>query len=471
MIPAETRISVTKFTVEDCKDNIFKFKNRNGEIMSENRSMGYAHELSKLIREETVSFFGQKDLTKFYKFQQTLKEMVPDIFSVCEAEDFNGSFLLKWKGQTDLDPVLFMNHHDVVEAPGKWNHEPFSGEISYGKLWGRGTLDDKGGLYCMLKAADELVKEGFVPQRDTYFVSACTEEIDGSGCDAISSTLAQRGLRFFMCLDEGGMIVSEPVAGAKGLFAMIGVGEKGTADLKFIARSNGGHASTPEKDTPLVRLGKFMSEFEKKEIFDVQLSDVVAEMFKRLAPSMTGPLKKILSNPELFKPLLVKVMPSVSSTAGAMLKTTLAFTMAQGSEGTNVLPQEAWVVGNMRFSNHQGQKESFKAITEFAKKFDIETEILDPGFESPVSDFRSEAFRKVCDGVNEIFPGVRTAPFITNTASDSRYMSRVTENCIRFSPFIINNEQLSGIHGLDENVDIDGLSDAVDFYKYMIQSL
>jgi carboxypeptidase PM20D1 len=47
--------------------------------------------------------------------------------------------------------------------------------------------------------------------------------------------------------------------------------------------------------------------------------------------------------------------------------------MSKGSEGANVIPQEAWVVGNMRFSHHQGKKASVEAITALAKKYDIET--------------------------------------------------------------------------------------------------
>ena len=438
--------------------------------MDDNRDTQYARELATLVRAETISAFGQTDLTKFYSFCEMLKEMFPNIFSVCEFEDFNGSFLMKWKGKTDKKPILLMNHYDVVEAPGKWKYSPFEAEMHDGKLWGRGVLDNKGGLYCMLKAADELAKDGFVPECDVYFESACTEEIDGSGCDTISQTLQDRGLTFDLILDEGGMIVSEPIGGAKGLFAMIGVGEKGTADLKFIARSKGGHASTPGKNTPLIRLGKFMLECEKTDIFKVEIPDVIAEMFKSIAPSMSGVLRHVLSKPEAYKPLLKKVIPSVSDTAGAMLKTTLAFTMAQGSEGTNVMPQEAWVVGNMRFSHHQGQKESFRVITELAKKYDLETEILDPGFESPISDYKSEAFKKVCAAVDEIFPGVRSVPFITNSASDNRYMSRVSNNCFRFTPFVIDDEQLESIHGLNENVDIKCFGKAVDFYKYLIKS-
>ena len=154
-----------------------------------------------------------------------------------------------------------------------------------------------------------------------------------------------------------------------------------------------------------------------------------------------------------------------------MLKTTLAFTMAGGSDGTNVLPQEAYVIGNMRFSHHQGGEDSIRKISELAKKFDIETEILDPGFESPVSDYNSEAFKLVEKAVEEVFPDVAPLPYIMTGASDSRYFARVCDNCIRFAPFTINEQQLESIHGIDENIDIDTLSPAVDFYKYIIKEV
>lgn len=434
------------------------------------RSQQYAKTLSKLIQIETISEFNQKDKSKFYSFQDVLRETFPTIFSVCKFSDYDGSFLMKWKGTSSDEPVLFMNHHDVVEATGKWEHAPFSGDIADGRVWGRGTLDTKGGLFGMLQAAEELAKEGFVPRRDIYFESACTEEVEGSGCDNITQDLKSKGMHFFMSIDEGGMILDEPVSGAKGTFAMIGVGEKGCADLKFIARSRGGHASTPPKNTPLVRLGKFMQAVEKSKIFKVELNDVVAEMFTRLAPKMSGALKLFLGHAGFFKPLIKAVMPSVSPTAGAMLKTTIAFTMAGGSDGLNVIPQAAYVTGNMRFSHHQGGKASIEAVTNLAKKFDIDVEIIDPGFQSEIADFRAEPFKLVEKAVSAVFPDVVSSPYIMTGASDSRYVDRICDNCIRFAPFKISDEQLGGIHGLNENVDISALAPAVDFYKYLMQN-
>ena len=438
--------------------------------MSENRSMQYAEILSKLIQVETISSRENKDITKFLGFHKVLRETFPNFFNTVECEEFDGSHLLKWKGtDPSLEPIMLMNHHDVVEASGEWTHPPFSGAIADGRVWGRGTLDTKGGLVMMLQAAEELIKEGFTPKRDTYFVTACTEEIGGEGADAMSRAFVERKMRFHMILDEGGMILHDPIGGADGTFAMIGVGEKGYVDLKFTAKSNGGHASAPGKNTPLVRLGKFMAEAEKAECFDVYMSDTVKEMLTRFAPTMSGIMKAACGNVNTFKPVLKKVMPMISPAGAAMLRTTLAFTMSKGSDGTNVIPQEAWVVGNMRFSHHQGKKASVDAITALAKKYDIETTVTDDGIESGITDFKGDAFKFIEKAVTAIFPEYMPVPYIMNAATDSRYFGKVCDNCLRFVPFKIDKQQLDSVHGIDENVDVATLAPAVDFYKYVIK--
>lgn len=440
--------------------------------MSENRNLTYAKILSQLIQAETVSAIDQTDLTKFYEFHKLLEKFFPKLFSTVEKEEFEGSLLLKLKGKDSTkNPVLFMSHHDVVEAPGEWKYPAFSGEIAEGKVWGRGTLDTKGNLWAIMQAAEELLADGFMPARDIYFMTTRNEETTGNGANEISNTLKERGIHFDMVLDEGGMIVIDPMAGVNGKFAMIGLGEKGQADLKFIARSKGGHASTPGKNTPLVRLGKFMAEVEKSDIFETKMPDAIYEMFRRMAPHMTGYMKTIFSNISVLKKPVTKLLPAISGTAGAMVKTTLAFTMAQGSDGRNVLPQEAWVVGNMRFSHHQGREASIEAVKQLAAKFDIETEVLEPGFPSPITDYNGEAFRLVEKAVKEVFPDVVPAPYLMTAASDSRFLSRVSDNCIRFAPFIITNEQLGSVHGLNENVDVDTLVPAVDFFKYIMKEV
>lgn len=445
------------------------------------RSLEYAEKLSLMVRIPTVSVREQEengDTERFFRFQELLAELFPHLFGLAEKELFGASLLLRWPADCSANaglPILLMSHQDVVEAGGGWRHEPFSGEITEAqdgvpaRVWGRGTLDTKGNLFAILQAADELAAGGFRPARDIYFESACDEETDGRGAQAAAGALEERGIRLFMTLDEGGMIVRDPIGGAGGLFAMIGVGEKGCADLRFSARSEGGHASTPGRDTPLVRLGRFMTAAGKGRMFEARMSEVTVEMLRRMAPTMRGSMKFLCSHARGLRPLMERVMPGISPSANALLKTTLAFTMAGGSQGRNVLPQEAWVIGNMRYSNHQGRDASIAEARALAAKFGVETEVLDSGIESPVADYNGGPFRLVEEAVHEIFPGVRPAPYIMTGASDSRAFRRLTRSSLRFAPFTIDDQQLGSMHGVDENVDVETLPPAVDFFRYIIR--
>lgn len=125
-------------------------------------------------------------------------------------------------------------------------------------------------------------------------------------------------------------------------------------------------------------------------------------------------------------------------------------------------------MGNMRFSHHQGRESSIAAVRALAEKYDIETLVMDPGFSSPMSDYRSEGFRLVEKAVAAVFPGVISAPYLMTGASDSRFMSQICDACIRFVPITVSDSQMDGIHGIDENVDLSALAPAVDFYKYIL---
>lgn len=99
---------------------------------------------------------------------------------------------------------------------------------------------------AFLEAVEELLAEGFVPPTDVYLASSCTEEWAGDGAPKLVKELQRRGIRLFFLCDEGGAIITEPVGGIPGNFAMVGVFEKGKADVKFTAKVM--------EDTPVRRL-------------------------------------------------------------------------------------------------------------------------------------------------------------------------------------------------------------------------
>ncbi len=438
--------------------------------MDNTRQNAYISSLQRMVRVPTVSDPAHLDPKTFEEFRTLLEDLFPNVHKVCELRKFDDALLYKWPGSgTEELPVLFMNHHDVVPAdPPGWEHPPFDAEIADGKIWGRGTLDDKGGLFAMFQAAEELIREGFVPEKDIWFETGGNEETSGSGAAAAASWLEEQGIRLEMVFDEGGDVVYDPIGGADGTFGMIGVGEKCVVDMKFIARSDGGHASTPEKDTPLVRLGKFMAYMERRQLFDTELSPTAAEMLKRFAPYM-GKAGKVAGN-DRAKWLLEKVLPRFGAAAGALLSTTVAFTMCCGGEAVNAIPREAWVIGDMRCSHHQGVEGSLSKIRKAAEKFGLETEIIDLGAESRIADYKGKAFRLVEEAVKETLPEVDAcAPYIMNGASDARFFDKVCDQCIRFLPFRISAEQMNAVHGINECLDLDTIVPAVDYYKYMLR--
>ena len=128
-------------------------------------------------------------------------------------------------------------------------------------------------------------------------------------------------------------------------------------------------------------------------------------------------------------------------------------------------------MGNMRCSHHQGTRDSLRAVTALAARYDIETRVVQEGFPSPLTDCRGPAFRLVERAAAHIFPDARPIPYVMTAASDSRFFSRVCSQCIRFAPIRITREQLDTIHGTDERVDLSALAPAVDFYQWIFREV
>ena len=428
-----------------------------------------AEKLSKMVRVETVSRAGEEQREKFLAFHRTLAELFPLVHERLEKTEIDGNLLYYWKGRSHDKPLVLMSHQDVVPAEGEWKHAPFAGDIADGKVWGRGSADTKCSVMAFFQAAEELLAAGYVPAQDLYLSSSCTEEIGGDGCPKLVEELRRRGVRPYLVCDEGGAIVQEPVGGIKGYYAMLGVLEKGAGNLRVSARSNGGHSSYPPKNSPIARLARFVCDIEKHEPMKVAFEPATEAMFSTLAAYGPFYFRYLFGNLWLFRPLLLKLMPSISNQAAALLKTTVAFTMQSGSDAYNVLPQEATLTLNLRYIPHQGMADSNAAIRAVAAKYDLDvTEINGYDALPPVS-IESEAYRLAERAVRETFPALPVCPYVMTGGTDARFYQQICDACIRFSPVIYGPEQMKGMHGLNENIDTCSLPGAVDFYKTLIR--
>lgn len=437
----------------------------------ENRSLALAQKLSKMVRYETVSHAGEHDVEKFLGFHKVLEELFPLVHQKLEKTEIDGNLLYYWKGERHDRPLVLMSHQDVVPAEGQWQHEPFSGDIADGKVWGRGASDTKCSVMGFFEAVEELLGEGVVPPEDVYLSSSCTEEWAGDGCPKLVEEMKRRGVRPYLVVDEGGGIITDPIAGIPGNFAMVGVFEKGKADVRFTAAGNGGHASAPPADSPLVRISDFIQEVEHGHPYRSKMLPQVQAMFETLAPYAGFGLRLVFENLWLFRPLLVKLLPKISAQAGAMLKTTVAFTQSSGSDAVNVMPSEATVSANMRFIPHQGMDESLAIIEGIARKHGLTMEVLHANDYTKSVDIHGEAYQLVTDTIAKTFPGVAGSPYVMTGATDARCYQDICDSVVRFAPVIYGPEQMAGMHGMNETIEYSCLPGCVDFYRNLILAM
>ena len=76
--------------------------------------------------------------------------------------------------------VAVLGHLDVVPAGDGWSHDPFGGELLDGKIWGRGTTDDKGPVIAAMYALAALRDSGLPIRRRVRILFGCNEETGSS---------------------------------------------------------------------------------------------------------------------------------------------------------------------------------------------------------------------------------------------------------------------------------------------------
>ncbi|MBE6926155.1 MAG: M20/M25/M40 family metallo-hydrolase [Ruminococcaceae bacterium] len=431
-----------------------------------------AEKLGAMIRIPTVSKHEHEDLSQFYLFHQELEKLFPLTHQKLEKTVLNGTLVYRWEGADKKKrPILFMGHQDVVPASDEgWSVPAFSGVVKDGCLYGRGALDCKSTMYVELQAVEELLSEGFVPPCDVYLEYSINEETGGDGAAAAMRYLRDKGIRFAFVLDEGGAVIDEAVPGMDKPYAVVGVTEKGYMDVKITARGKGGHSSTPPRNTPAARLYAFANEIERKRPFKKKMIPEVREMFRQMAPAFSFPLRFLLGNLWLTKPVVMAVMPKVSPFGEALMATTCCFTMMKGSDAANVIPKEPYLIANLRCSVHQNCEESLNVLKKYGKKYDLEFEVLLGRDASPVSDIHSAAYGFVEKTIRAHFPDAGVAPYLIMGGTDCRHFHALTDTALRFAPVRMTNAQNASCHAVDENVTLSALVEGVQFYKRLLKN-
>lgn len=431
--------------------------------------------LQAFVRCKTVSYrqSGLADEAEFEKFRELLVQRYPNIHNACERSMVGDSGVLyRWVGKQHDAPAVLMAHYDVVPAEeAAWQKPPFAGLIEDGVLWGRGTLDTKCTLLGVVEAAEQLLGEGFVPENDIYFAFSGDEEIAGDSAPAIVEELQRRGVTPAIVVDEGGAVVENVFPGVAQPCALVGTGEKGMMAVEMTIEGQGGHASAPPPHTPVGILASAVAAIENHP-FPAKLSRPAAEMFDTLGRHSTFVYRLIFANLWCFRPVLDSMCKKQGGEMNALMRTTCAFTMMQGSSASNVLPPKAMVGANLRLAPGDTMDSAMARLQQLAGDARIQFSKEYGSNPSPCSQTGSDpAWQKLCHAIRHTWPEAIVSPYLMVACSDSRHYGRISDHVYRFSAMALTKEERGMIHGNDERIRLENISKTVQFYVRLMRRL
>jgi succinyl-diaminopimelate desuccinylase len=166
--------------------------------------------------------------------------------------------------------LLFVCHLDVVAAGEEgWSYPPFAGVESNGKIYGRGSVDMKGGIAAAVTAIQQVVDSGVKLEGDIIFFAAAGEETDSCGARRFIGNFPPAFLR----KQEGGpeiagMVIPEPTD-----FEVV-TAHRGMLWLEVKTKGRAAHSSTPELGVNAItsmrvlldELGNYKIQFEPHKL-------------------------------------------------------------------------------------------------------------------------------------------------------------------------------------------------------------
>ena len=368
----------------------------------------------------------------------------------------------------DGPTLCYLGHVDTVLAdPSEWSHDPWSGEVADGYLWGRGAIDMKSQVAAEAVAAASLARGGWRPsQGGLKLVFVSDEETGGDvGAHWLTDTHPDR-VRCDMLLNEGGGEVFE-FDGAR----RYGVccAEKGIFRFKLTARGVAGHASLPKTgENALLKLGPALELIARAEP-SFELTEAPAALLRGLGLDPDDPAGALQRIAAVAPDLLVQFEP--------MLGVTLTPTMAHASDKINVIPSRAYLKIDCRVPPGLGEDAVHRRIAHVlgdgaGNTYEIEFTERVTGNSSPVTSRLMDAIDR---WVRAADPGAETVPLILPGFSDSRWFREAFPDCTAYGFFpqrhmtLLETSPL--VHSANERIDVRDLGFAATCYADLARDL
>jgi acetylornithine deacetylase/succinyl-diaminopimelate desuccinylase-like protein len=359
-------------------------------------------------------------------------------------------------GRGESPPLLLYGHVDVVPAdPAEWQHDPFSGDLVDGVVWGRGALDMKGGVAMLVSAFLRAASEP--PPGDLILALASDEEAGSRlGAKLLVDEHADlfHGVRF--ALSEIGGFTQW--VGNRRLYP-IQVAEKQRCLIRATIRGAGGHPSAVVRGTAASRLGKLLTRLDKRRLA-VHFTPVVREMLAAMAGAL--PLHERLALRPLTMPALTDRLLDVfgkdADPLDPLLHNTATPTAVRGGDSGNVVPTEIVVGLDGRVLPGQTPQDLVQELEALLDGLaDLELIDAEP---VPRPDADLTLYPMLADVLRDHDPGGTPMPTLVPGYTDARYFDQLGIQTYGFLPMRLPKHITTAlIHAPDERIP----AEAVEF--------
>lgn len=349
--------------------------------------------------------------------QQMLAHRLERIGFRCETIVRNGVTNLWARRGTAAPLVVFAGHTDVV-PPGpreKWESDPFVPVERDGFLYGRGAADMKSSIAAFVVAAEEFVAAH--PGHAGSIALLLTSDEEGPSVDGtvrVCEWLQQRGESLDYC------IVGEPTSTDR-LGDVCKNGRRGSLSGRLTVKGVQGHVAYPH--------------LARNAVHDV-------------APALAELVSLEWDQGNAYFPPTTFQISNMSAGTGA----------------TNIVPGEAILLFNFRFSTASTPENLKTRVTTVLDKhgvdYHIDWELGGEPFLTPkgkLSDALTDAIRAET--------GLQTELSTTGGTSDGRFLAKICPQVIEFGPCNAT------IHKVNERIELDTLVPLKNIYRRTVENL
>jgi len=416
--------------------------------------------LQRLIRFDTTNPPGNEAACVAYL--RDLLTAAGIATTVVARDPSRPNLIARLAGRGAAPPLLLYGHVDVVTTEGQdWTHLPFAGDEADGYIWGRGTLDMKGGVAMMTAALLRAQAEGADLPGDVILAALSDEENWG---DYGARYLVEQhpdlfaGVRY--ALGELGGFSLE--IGSKRFYPIM-VAEKQGCAVTATVRGPGGHGSLPLRGGAMAKLAQLLRRLDEHRL-PLHVTPVTRMMIEAVAEGLGEPLGaglRGLLDPETADTLLDQLGPQVAL-FDPLLHNTVNATIVHGGEKANVIPGEITVALDGRVLPGYGPDDllaELRALAGDVAEFSAGRADITGAAEPDMG-----LFDTLGGILREADPEAIPLPLLLAGVTDGRFFARLGIQTYGFLPMRLPSDLpfTSLIHAADERIPVEAVPFGAD---------